>query len=113
MLRAGAHTQGKPGVLMNKSHGLLQLLALVAIALFAPNDAHATIFTINCGVGGPTTALQAQIASIGSTPGHQINVTGTCVGDVDVSRANQLTISGLSLTGSLTMNVANSLRFMN
>jgi hypothetical protein len=98
---------------MKKSHGLLPLLALVGIAAFAPGAAHATIFTINCGSGGPTTALQTQINSIASTPGHQINVLGTCVGDVDTSRADRLTISGLSLTGSLTMTAANSLRFMN
>lgn len=97
---------------MPKSHGLRALLTLSAIA-FAPHAANATIFTINCGVSGPTTALQAQITSIGSSPGHQINVLGTCVGDVDTSRADRLTISGLSLTGSLTMQVANSLRFPN
>src|SRR5216117_809257 len=97
---------------MNKSHGLLQVLAIAATA-FVTHAAHATIFTINCGVSGPTTALQAQITSIGSTPGHQINVLGTCVGDVDTSRADRLTISGLSLTGSLTMQAASSLRFPN
>jgi hypothetical protein len=97
---------------MKKSYGLLPLLAIAAAA-FAPDAAHATIFTINCGVSGPTTALQAQITSIGSTPGHQINVLGTCVGDVDTSRADRLMISGLSLTGSLTMQAANSLRFPN
>jgi hypothetical protein len=97
---------------MRKSQVQLPLLALVAIA-FAPHAANATVFTINCGVSGPTTALQAQITSIGSTPGNQINVLGTCVGDVDTSRADRLTISGLSLTGSLTMQVANSLRFPN
>jgi hypothetical protein len=98
---------------MNKSHGLLPLLALGAVAAFAPNDAQATVFTINCGAGGPTTALQAQITSIGSSPGHQINVTGTCVGDIDTSRADRLTIAGLTLTGSVTMQVAQSMRFMN
>lgn len=97
---------------MRKLQGLFPLLSLVAIS-FTPHAAHATVFTINCGAGGPTTALQAQITSIGSTPGHQINVTGTCVGDVDTSRADRLTIAGLSLTGSLTMQVANSLRFPN
>lgn len=97
---------------MNKSHGMLPLLALAA-AFFVTGTAHATVFSINCGAGGPTTALQAQITSIGSSPGHQINVTGTCVGDVDTSRADRLTISGLSLTGSLSMTAANSLRFQN
>ena len=97
---------------MNKSHGLLPLLALAAV-FFAPGTAHATVFNINCGAGGPTTALQAQITSIGSSPGHQINVTGTCVGDVDTSRADRLTISGLALTGSLTMTAANSMRYLN
>jgi hypothetical protein len=98
---------------MNKSQGLLPLMALGAIAAFSSNDAHATVFTINCGVGGPTTALQAQITSIGASPGHQINVTGTCVGDIDTSRADRLTISGLNLTGSVSMQVAQSMRFMN
>ena len=97
---------------MRKSRTLLPLLTLAAFA-FASQAANATVFTINCGAGGSTAALQAQIISIGSTPGHQINVLGTCVGDVDTSRADRLTISGLSLTGSLTMQLANSLRFTN
>lgn len=97
---------------MKKSHGLLPLLALAA-AVFAPGAAQATVFTINCGASGPTTALQAQITSIGSTPGHQINVTGTCVGDIDTSRADRLTISGLSITGGITMTAANSMRWLN
>jgi len=97
---------------MTKSYGLLPMLALAAAA-FAPHAAHATVFAINCGVGGPTTALQAQITSIGSSPGHTINVSGTCVGNVDTSRADRLTISGLSLTGSLTMTAANTMRFQN
>jgi hypothetical protein len=97
---------------MSKSQSLLPVLVLAAFAL-ASHAANATVFTINCGAGGPTTALQSQITSIGSTPGHQINVLGTCVGDVDTSRADRLTIAGLSLTGSLTMQVANSLRFTN
>lgn len=97
---------------MKKIHGLFPLLALGASA-FASNAANATVFTINCGVAGPTTALQTQITSIGSSPGHTINVLGTCVGDVDTSRADRLMISGLSLTGGLTMQAANSLRFPN
>src|SRR5690348_16998519 len=97
---------------MYKSQALLRLLSLAAFA-FVSHAANATVFTINCGAAGPTTALQAQITSIGSAPGHQINVLGTCVGDVDTSRADRLTIAGLSLTGSLTMQVANSLRFTN
>jgi hypothetical protein len=100
------------GVVMKKSQGLLPLLALVA-AFIAPGAAHATVFAINCGAGGPATALQAQIASIGSTPGHQINVTGSCVGDIDTSRADRLTIAGLTITGSITMTAANTMRFLN
>jgi hypothetical protein len=97
---------------MNKNHGIPALLALLAAAAFAPH-AHATVFTIACGAGGSTAALQAQIASIGASPGHQINVSGTCVGDVDTSRADRLTINGLNTTGFLMMSVANGLRFTN
>src|SRR6187551_2595249 len=97
---------------MHKSHGLLPLLAL-AFTAFAPHTAHATVFPINCGVAGPTAALQSQIISIGSSPGHTIAVSGTCVGDVDASRTDRLTISGLSLTGALTATAANTLRFPN
>jgi hypothetical protein len=97
---------------MKKSQGLLPLLALVCAAAFAPETAQATVFTVNCGAGGPTTALQAQITSIGSTPGHQINVTGTCVGDIDTSRADRLTISGLTITGSVSMTKADAMRFL-
>ena len=51
---------------MHKSHGLLPLLAL-AFTAFAPHTANATVFPINCGVSGPTAALQSQIISIGSS----------------------------------------------
>ena len=98
---------------MKKSQGLVPLLALVATAAFAPHAAHASVFTIDCGAGGSTAVLQAQISALGSTPNNQINMLGTCVGDLDTSRADRLTISGLSLTGSLSMNGANTLRFSN
>src|SRR5262245_46906447 len=98
---------------MNKRYGLHSLLALVAAAALAPQLAHAAVFTINCGAGGPTTALQTQITALGSTPINTINVLGTCVGDIDASRTDRLTISNLSITGSVTANAASTLRFTN
>lgn len=96
-----------------KGQGLLPLLVFLGFAACAPERASATVFTVNCGAGGPTTPLQTQINSIGSSPGHQINVTGTCVGDIDTSRADRLTISGLNITGSVSMTKADAMRFLN
>jgi hypothetical protein len=97
---------------MNRNHALPALLALFAAAAFAPH-AHATVYTVDCGAGGTTAALQAQIATIGSSPGHQINVLGTCVGDVNTSNADRLHIAGLVLTGSVYMTSAQGMRFTN
>ena len=98
---------------MKKHLVLLTIFALAATSAFAPREAHAASFTIDCGASGPPTALQAQISSFGSTPNNQINVLGTCVGDLDVSRTDRLTITNLSLTGSLSSNAANTLRLFN
>jgi hypothetical protein len=98
---------------MKKHLVLLSIFVLAAVSAFAARDAQAASFTINCAASGPTTALQAQISALGSTPNNQINVLGTCVGDVDVSRTDRLTITNLSLTGSIFSNAANSLRLSN
>ena len=98
---------------MKRSYGLLSIPAMIAAATLAPSAAHAAVFTIDCGSGGATTALQTQINSIGSNPGDQINVLGTCNGSVVVSNADRLTISGLSLTGVLSTTNSKSVRFTN
>ncbi len=96
---------------MKTRYGFTTLLVVCAAA-FAPRAALAALFTIDCGAGGATTALQDQITALGSTPNNQINMLGTCVGDVDVSRTDRLTITNLSLTGSLTANSASTLRMV-
>jgi hypothetical protein len=101
------------GMTMTKQIPLLTIVALAAASAFIPHTAHAALFTIDCGASGPTTALQAQVSSLGSTPNNQINVLGTCVGDLDVSRSDRLTISNLSLTGSISSTAANTLRLTN
>ncbi len=101
---------------MKKHFVLLTALSLAAVFGFAPRDAHAALFTIDCGASGATTALQTQISSLASTPNNQnnqINVLGTCVGDIDVTRSDRLTITNLSLTGSIFSSTANTLRFSN
>lgn len=98
---------------MKKQLVLPSVFALAAASAFAPRAAEAASFTIDCGASGPTTALQTQITALGSTPNNQINVLGTCVGDIDVSRTDRLTISNLSLTGFISSNAANTLRFTN
>src|SRR5262245_51419110 len=89
------------------------ILAIAAASALAPLASQAAVFTIDCGASGPTTALQAQISSLGSTPNNQINMLGTCVGDVDVSRTDRLSIINLSLTGNLISLTANTLRLSN
>ena len=98
---------------MKKHFVLPSVLALAAAAAFAPDAALAASFTIDCGVSGATTALQAQVSALGSTPNNQINMLGTCVGDLDVSRTDRLTITNLSLTGLLSASGANWLRLTN
>jgi hypothetical protein len=98
---------------MKKHLVLTAAITLAAAFAFTPRATHAASFTIDCGASGPTTALQAQINSLGSTPNNQINVLGNCVGDVDVSRSDRLTLTNLSLTGSLFSNAANGLRLFN
>lgn len=72
-------------------------------ALLGPKIASATTYTVNCGANGPASVLQSQIDAIGSAPGNTIAVTGTCNGSVTVTRADTLTVSNLSLTGSLDL----------
>lgn len=87
--------------------------ALLAAISLAPHAASATTYTIDCGAGGPTAPLQSQIDAIGSSPTNTINVIGTCVGDVQLTRADRLSIKGLSLTGTLSMDSSASVTFTN
>jgi zona occludens toxin (predicted ATPase) len=55
--------------------------------------AAATTYTADCGANGSAAVVQNQVNVIGSTPNSALQVTGTCVGDVRISRADRLTVS--------------------
>lgn len=77
--------------------------AVLLAALCEARTASATGYTVACGTGGNASVVQAQLNAIGSSPNNSVTVTGTCVGDVTITAANQLILSGLSLNGSLTL----------
>jgi hypothetical protein len=77
------------------------LLVLGALS-HSPRVAAAT-YTANCGTNGSSSIVQNQLAVIGSTPNSTLQVTGTCVGDLVIQRADRLTITGLVVTGDVTL----------
>src|ERR1700722_14112294 len=76
-------------------------LAAIALLGFGSGPVWATVYAINCGSGGPSSLVQQILTQIGSSAPNTVNVTGTCVGDLSITGANQLTISGLVMTGNL------------
>ena len=76
---------------------------LVLAVLSHSSRAAAAIFTANCGTNGSSSIVQNQLTAIGSTPSATLQVTGTCVGDVAIQRADRLTITGLVVTGDVTL----------
>jgi hypothetical protein len=76
-------------------------LAAIALLGFGPGPLWAAAYNINCGNGGPSSAVQQILTQIGSSAPNTVNVTGTCVGDLSITGASQLTISGLVMTGNL------------
>jgi hypothetical protein len=76
------------------------LPAIVVLAL-GSGPLWAASYSVNCGTGGPSSLVQADLNAIGSSPQNTVSVTGTCVGDLVITGATQLTLSGLVLTGNL------------
>jgi hypothetical protein len=68
--------------------------------------------TIDCGTNGPTTPLQTALTANGSTP-NTFNITGTCVGNLNVLRADRLNVSGLKLIGTLIVDSSTITSFPN
>lgn len=83
-----------------------RIVPAIAISLAAfceMQTASAAAYTVACGTGGSASVVQAQLNAIGSSANNTVTVTGTCVGDVQITGANQLSLSGLSLNGALTL----------
>lgn len=76
---------------------------LVLAALSHSSRAAAVTFTANCGTNGSSSIVQNQLTAIGSTPNSTLQVTGTCVGDLVIQRADRLTITGLVVTGDVNL----------
>jgi hypothetical protein len=75
--------------------------ALVGLLQF--HGASAAVYTADCGPNGSSSIVQNQLDTIASSANNLLQVTGSCVGDVDITRADRLTVSGLTLTGNLSM----------
>jgi hypothetical protein len=61
--------------------------------------------TIDCGTNGSVAVVQNAINAIGSMP-SSLTITGTCEGTLNITRADRLTLTGLSLTGYLNIDSA-------
>jgi hypothetical protein len=61
--------------------------------------------TIDCGTNGSVNVVQNAINAIGSTP-SSLAVTGSCDGFLTITRADRLTLTGLSLTGILNIDAS-------
>jgi hypothetical protein len=77
-------------------------------ALNAP--ASAANYAVNCGTSGPSSLVQNQLAAITGT-NNSLTVSGTCVGDVSISGISYLSITGLSMTGTLFIGDAKHISF--
>jgi len=80
---------------------ILSALTLVGLAATS-SPATAGNYTVNCGTNGDSSLVQNQLAAISGTY-NTLTVTGTCVGDLDITQINTLTITGLSLTGTISV----------
>jgi hypothetical protein len=76
-------------------------LAAVALLGLGSGPLWAAVYTVNCGSGGSSSLVQTDLSAIGSSAPNTVNVTGTCVGDLYITGANQLTLTGLVMTGNL------------
>ncbi len=93
------------------TRALLSLAALVGLTtLNAP--AAAAVFTVDCGTGGSSSLVQSQIAGMTGTK-NSLTVTGTCAGDLSIVGVHSLSITGLSMTGSLSVTAATHVSFEN
>jgi hypothetical protein len=61
--------------------------------------------TIDCGTNGSVAVVQNAVNAIGSMP-SSLTITGTCEGDLSITRADRLTLTGLSLAGNLYIDSA-------
>jgi|SRR5882757_2073003 len=80
----------------------------VLAALSQSPRARAATYTADCGTNGASSIVQNQLNAIASSPSNTVQVTGTCVGDLTISRADRLTITGLVVTGAVS--VSNSIQ---
>jgi len=80
-------------------------IAFVSFLILASmaQRAGATTYSADCGANGSAAVVQNQVNVIGSTPNSVLQVTGTCVGDVRISRADRLTVAGLVTSGNVTV----------
>jgi len=85
--------------------------AVLLGVLAAPHMAAAAVYTVACGTNGSSDLVQNQLQAIGSSSGNTIVVTGTCVGDLSVTHADRLGISGLTLNGDLVVDSAVTVTF--
>lgn len=82
-------------------YGKCLAVAAVLAGITTPGIAPAASYAVDCGTGGSTGTLQTQVTAAASSPGSTVTVTGTCSGDLNVLYADNLTISGLNLSGNL------------
>ena len=80
----------------------------ILAALSPSQRAQAATYAADCGTNDASSIVQNQLNAIGSSPSNTLQVTGTCVGDLTISRADRLTITGLVVTG--TVSVSNSIQ---
>jgi hypothetical protein len=79
-------------------------VALVGLSAVC-TPASAGTYTVDCGSNGPASLVQNQLAAI-TGKNNTLTVAGTCTGDLQLIGLDSLTISGLSMTGTLIMSAA-------
>jgi hypothetical protein len=78
----------------------------VLVGLLEFHDASAAVYTADCGTNGSSSIVQIQLDIIASSANNLLKVSGTCVGDLDITRADRLTVTGLTLTGNLSLDAS-------
>jgi hypothetical protein len=76
-------------------------LPAIAVLGLGAGPLWAASYNVNCGNGGSSSLVQAALTASGSSAPNTVSVTGTCVGDLSITGATQLTLAGLVLTGNL------------
>ncbi|HWM68396.1 MAG TPA: hypothetical protein VNO35_17525 [Steroidobacteraceae bacterium] len=93
------------------TRALLSVVTLGVLgALCAP--ASAGNYAVNCGTNGSSGLVQNQLSAMTGT-NNTLFVKGTCVGYLEITGFNGLTITGLSLTGSLVVSASTGVSLQN